>query len=367
MTIVFKVSIIAILSAVLFMQNGCTATRTIWTGYGRDEPVYNRTSDDEDYGFSGEGEVVHGNWGPWGQWSNCVKDCGGVGKRTRLRYCIDPPPEHGGRPCEGYGVQTEQCSTGKTNLPSSRIVGGKVTSIQKWPWQVGLQSPHDGGIFCGGSLINQEWVITAAHCIADFTSRESSCVDPDPRRRFKVVLGESDLKKREGHEIYRDVSKICMHQSYNERTMDYDIALLHLSKAVNYSDAISPICLPDSARNYRPGTRCFVTGWGHIRESGPVSDRLRVAQVPIIEHGKCAKMYQGSRITSRMLCAGYEQGRIDSCQGDSGGPLACLENGTFRLAGAVSWGHGCAKRNQPGVYANIDYFLSWIDMSMRLG
>ena len=149
--------------------------------------------------------------------------------------------------------------------------------------------------------------------------------------------------------------------------MDFDIALLHLSEAVTYSDAVNPICLPKAARNFPAGKRCFVTGWGQIRELGPVSDRLRVAQVPIIENGKCAQMYPDRRITSRMLCAGYVQGRIDSCQGDSGGPLACLENGTFLLAGAVSWGNGCAKRRQPGVYANIDSFLPWIDWCMRHG
>ena len=91
---------------------------------------------------------------------------------------------------------------GKTDFPSSRIVGGKETSIQNWPWQVGLQSPHDGSIFCGGSLLNKEWVITAAHCIHDFVGKKRGCVDPDPKRQFKVVLGESDLKKVEGHETY---------------------------------------------------------------------------------------------------------------------------------------------------------------------
>lgn len=102
---------------------------------------------------------------------------------------------------------------GIAKIPSSRIVGGRVTSIQNWPWQVGLQSPRNGAIFCGASLINKEWVITAAHCIADFTGRRSGCVDPDLRRRFKVVLGESDLKKREGHEIYRgEFNNTC---SYN--------------------------------------------------------------------------------------------------------------------------------------------------------
>ena len=149
--------------------------------------------------------------------------------------------------------------------------------------------------------------------------------------------------------------------------MDYDIALLHLSKPVNYSDAVSPICMPSSSRTFSNTTQCYVTGWGQIRESGPLSSNLRVAQVPTIEHSKCAKMYQGKNVTPRMLCAGYEQGRIDSCQGDSGGPLACWENGTFVLAGAVSWGFGCAQRNQPGVYANIHYFNSWIDLAMRNG
>lgn len=163
------------------------------------------------------------------------------------------------------------------------------------------------------------------------------------------------------------VSKLCIHQKYNERTMDFDIALLHLSKPVNYSDAVSPICMPSSSWNSSNTSQCYVTGWGQIREAGPTSDKLRVAQVPIIEHNECKKMYQGKSLTRRMLCAGYKQGRIDSCQGDSGGPLACWENGAFVLAGAVSWGFGCAQRNQPGVYANIPYFQSWIDLAMRNG
>lgn len=364
MSSVFKMSFIAVLMmVVLLTSNGCEATRTIWTGeYGYDEA--HASSDDDEDGdddeFSGEA-AIDGNWGPWNQWSKCVQNCGGAGRKRRSRYCIDPPPEHGGRPCEGYGVQTQRCTTGKTDFPSSRIVGGKETSIQNWPWQVGLQSPHDGSIFCGGSLLNKEWVITAAHCIHDFVGKKRGCVDPDPKRQFKVVLGESDLKKVEGHETYSYVSSICIHQKYNDQTMDYDIALLHLRKAVNYTDSVSPICLAESARNYSANAQCFVTGWGQIQESGPVSDKLRVARVPIIERSRCVKMYKGSRITPRMLCAGYEQGRIDSCQGDSGGPLACLESdGTFVLAGAVSWGFGCAQKERPGVYTNINCLRSWI-------
>ena len=91
-----------------------------------------------------------------------------------------------------------------STLTSGRIVGGRVTHIRDWPWQVGLKLPHGGGIFCGGSLLNQEWVLTAAHCVKDLALRRRKnemCVDPVSTRRLQVVLGESDLKKVEGHEI----------------------------------------------------------------------------------------------------------------------------------------------------------------------
>ncbi|RMX47449.1 hypothetical protein pdam_00002138 [Pocillopora damicornis] len=367
----FKI-FMAVFSVFLITHNGCAGTRTIWTFEGdlnSDDDGQDDGGDDE---MSGD-DVVHGNWGSWEKWSSCVKNCGGIETRTRLRYCINPPPEHGGRPCEGYGYEKEQCplkARSPSTLTSGRIVGGRVTHIRDWPWQVGLKLPHGGGIFCGGSLLNQEWVLTAAHCVKDLALRRRKnemCVDPVSTRRLQVVLGESDLKKVEGHEISSGVSKLCIHQKYNERTMDFDIALLHLNKPVNYSDAVSPICMPSSSWNSSNTSQCYVTGWGQIREAGPTSDKLRVAQVPIIEHNECKKMYQGKSLTRRMLCAGYKQGRIDSCQGDSGGPLACWENGAFVLAGAVSWGFGCAQRNQPGVYANIPYFQSWIDLAMRNG
>ena len=164
--------------------------------------------------------------------------------------------------------------------------------------------------------------------------------------------------------FHPDVSKICLHPQYNDQTMDYDIALLHLRSGVNYSDAMSPVCLPSPRGNFPAGTQCFVSGWGQISESGPISDKLRVARVPIIDRESCKKMYKQNKITSRMICAGYEQGRIDSCQGDSGGPLVCMENGTFVLAGAASWGFGCANQRQPGVYTNIVPLWSWIDKKL---
>ena len=160
---------------------------------------------------------------------------------------------------------------------------------------------------------------------------------------------------------------MCIHPHYNEDTMDYDIALLQLSVDVDYNDTISPICMPICPGNFPAGTSCSVTGWGKIRESGPVSMRLRmrVAEAPIIARDDCIKKnkWQNQTITERMICAGYDEGRKGSCQGVSGGPLVCKENGTYLLAGVVSWGSGCAKEKKPCVYVtdiNNDEMRSWI-------
>ena len=145
--------------------------------------------------------------------------------------------------------------------------------------------------------------------------------------------------------------------------MDYDLAMLKLGSSIPYDDdeAISSICLPCSRKNFKAGTLCFVTGWGRISESGRTSNELRVARILIIDEERCQELYRAEAITPRMLCAGYDEGRVDSCQGDSGGPLVCRENGTLVLVGAVSWGFGCAKEGKPGVYTNLIPRRSWID------
>lgn len=359
----YKITVAALLYF-FFIQEGSNAGRTIWTGeeYGFD-PVQFEEDDDNDDEFSGD--VIHGNWGSWNSWSKCTKKCCGKEKRIRVRYCNNPPPDRGGRPCEGLAIETKDCVVGDLKSLLSRIVGGRSTKIQDWPWQVGLQSNSNNGIFCGGSLLNQEWVLTAAHCISQFANPGINCSYVNSGD-LTAVLGESDLKKVEGNEVYKNILKVCMHPNYNHRTLDYDLALLKLDTSVFFdvNDAVGPICLPCSRQNFDAGTQCFVTGWGRIRESGPLSSRLRVAGIPIIDQEKCKELYIEGEITPRMLCAGYNQGKIDSCQGDSGGPLVCRENGTLVLAGAVSWGFGCANQGKPGVYTNVIQLRSWIDVIM---
>lgn len=324
---------------------------------------------------------VDGKWGAWGQWTRCSKSCG-TGVSKRIRFCNNPTPQNDGRPCVGNKEERRWCSLGVcltaspatstspvTSAPltcgrpkHSRIVGGEIASNRDWPWQVGLQAEDDDFIFCGGSLIDREWVITAAHCIYRNNPSRQRCVAPNPGLR--VILGEFDVDNIEGHEVQKTISDVCMHPSYDHSIYNNDIALLRLSTPLpGYNETMSPVCLPTENTSFRPGTNCSVTGWGKTHQHGSVSNKLRVAYVPIIDHATCKDQYYqrtGDIVTDRMICAGYQAGQVDSCKGDSGGPFVCKEKGHYILVGATSWGVGCAQAGQPGVYTDIKDFLSWI-------
>ena len=142
--------------------------------------------------------------------------------------------------------------------------------------------------------------------------------------------------------------------------MDNDIAIVELASEVSFNDNMKPVCLPTRRMNFRPNTRCTVTGFGAIREGGPQAVTLMKADVPIVGNRKCSRNYQ-QRISDLKICAGYDEGKIDSCQGDSGGPLVCPLKGKAYLAGVVSYGIGCARPGLPGVYANVKALLDFIE------
>lgn len=176
---------------------------------------------------------------------------------------------------------------------------------------------------------------------------------------LKVILGEFDTKNEEGNEVIIPAKKVINHSRYNKRTNDNDITLVELSSKAPFSDNIKPICMPTSRTDFPTGTMCTVSGFGTIRSNGPQSRYLLKANVPLVEHQECKRSYRS--LTENMVCAGYEQGGIDSCQGDSGGPLVCPQNGKFYLTGVVSYGIGCAKPGYPGVYAKVKNYLDWIE------
>uniref|UniRef100_A0A8C4LKP3 Transmembrane protease serine 5 n=1 Tax=Equus asinus TaxID=9793 RepID=A0A8C4LKP3_EQUAS len=158
------------------------------------------------------------------------------------------------------------------------------------------------------------------------------------------------------------VERIIPHPLYSAQNHDYDVALLRLRTPLDFSDTVSAVCLPAEEQDFPRGSQCWVSGWGHTDPShAHSSDTLQDMVVPLLSTQLCNSscVYSGA-LTPRMLCAGYLDRRADACQGDSGGPLVCQDGGTWRLVGVVSWGHGCAEPNHPGVYAKVAELLDWI-------
>uniref|UniRef100_A0A3B3CBT6 Zgc:100868 n=1 Tax=Oryzias melastigma TaxID=30732 RepID=A0A3B3CBT6_ORYME len=242
--------------------------------------------------------------------------------------------------------QQDVCGQPKLN---TRIVGGQDAPAGSWPWQVSLQT---SGHFCGGSLINNQWVLTAAHCVpgGDLVGA-------------KVLLGLQSLEGSNPNSVTRTVAKSINHPSYNSVTKENDIALLQLSSTVTFTDYISPVCLASTGSTFYSGINTWVTGWGNIGSGNllPSPQTLQEVQVPIVGNRRCKCSYGASSITDNMLCAGLLEGGKDSCQGDSGGPLVIKQNGRWIQAGVVSFGIGCAEPNFPGVYATVSQYQTWIN------
>ncbi|NWQ86289.1 TMPS9 protease, partial [Burhinus bistriatus] len=240
-----------------------------------------------------------------------------------------------------------------TSLAFSKIVGGSTAARGEWPWQVSLwlrQKEHK----CGAVLIADRWLLSAAHCFDIYS---------DPKM-WVAFLGTPFLSGIDGK--MEKIFRIYKHPFYNVYSLDYDVALLELNTPVKFSNTIKPICLPDNSHIFHEGARCFITGWGSTKEGGLMSKHLQKAAVNVIGDQACKKFYP-VQISSRMMCAGFPQGTIDSCSGDAGGPLACKEpSGKWFLAGITSWGYGCARPYFPGVYTKVTAVQGWIAQNLKL-
>ncbi|XP_061206609.1 transmembrane protease serine 7 isoform X2 [Neopsephotus bourkii] len=251
---------------------------------------------------------------------------------------------------DGSDESSCSCGSSKSSNPNSRIVGGTNTEEGEWPWQVSLH--FVGAAYCGASVISREWLVSAAHCF-----QGSKLADP---RAWSAHLG----MQTQGHaKFVSAVRRIIVHEYYNSRNYDYDIALLQLSKPWpdTMSHVIQPICVPPFSHIARSGDKCWITGWGQKQEADDEGSAvLQKAEVKIIDQTLCHSTY--GIITARMFCAGLMSGKRDGCKGDSGGPLSCQNNGGGRwfLTGIVSWGYGCGRPNFPGVYTRVSNFAPWI-------
>ncbi|XP_031708467.1 chymotrypsin-like protease CTRL-1 [Anarrhichthys ocellatus] len=229
----------------------------------------------------------------------------------------------------------------------NKIVNGQNAVSGSWPWQVSLQD-GSGFHFCGGSLINQYWVVTAAHC------RVSS-------RSHHVILGEHDRQSNSEQIQVKSISRAITHPYYNAQNFNNDITLLKLSSPVQMSSRVSPVCLASSSINIPYGTTCVTTGWGRTGQTS--SPRyLQQTALPLLTPDQCKQYWGYNRISDAMICAGASG--VSSCQGDSGGPLVCENSGAWSLVGIVSWGTSNCNVRTPAVYARVSYLRSWIDQTV---
>ncbi|XP_060646974.1 melanization protease 1 [Drosophila nasuta] len=264
----------------------------------------------------------------------------------------------------------------------NRIVGGVNTGKKEFPWLALIEYTKPGNVIghhCGGSLINNRYVLTAAHCVSAV---------PANWRLTGVRLGEWDTtmdpdctKERSGRSDCNDpyvdvpVSEAIPHPQYpgNARDQMNDIALLRLQNQVALTDFISPVCLPTRPEQRNTiflGRKMVVAGWGRTETNATSNIKLKAEIEPVTSEA-CNNRYSSQRrsISSSQICAGGVEG-VDSCRGDSGGPLVMEEitdgYGNYFLTGVVSYGPTpCGLAGWPGVYTLVSAYIEWIDSTIR--
>ncbi|KAM8710902.1 hypothetical protein ACLKA7_017517 [Drosophila subpalustris] len=265
-----------------------------------------------------------------------------------------PPAQQLGR----CGTRNAAGITGRIKNPV--YVDGD-SEFGEYPWHVAIlkKDPKESIYACGGTLIDAQHIISAAHCIKSQNGFD-----------LRVRLGEWDVN----HDveffpyIERDVVSVHIHPEYYAGTLDNDLAILKLDHPVDFSKNphISPACLPDPYADFT-NARCWTTGWGKdaFGEHGKYQNILKEVDVPILSHHQCESQLRNTRLgysyklNPGFICAGGEEGK-DACKGDGGGPLVCERNGVWNVVGVVSWGIGCGQVNVPGVYVKVSAYLPWI-------
>ncbi|TRY55615.1 hypothetical protein DNTS_021495 [Danionella cerebrum] len=228
----------------------------------------------------------------------------------------------------------------------SRVVNGEEARPNSWPWQSGTSWYHT----CGGSIIAENWVMTAAHCISS-------------GRNYRVQIGKHDLSVEEDGSYSISAGKIIVHEKWNSMfvALGNDIALIKLSEPVILSNSIQLGCVPPAGSVVANNYPCYISGWGRL------SSKLQQALMPAVDHATCSRSdWWGSSVKESMICAGGD-GIVAGCNGDSGGPLNCKNaDDIWEVHGIASFvsGMGCNTIRKPTVFTRVSSFTDWVDKVM---
>ncbi|CAN7937923.1 unnamed protein product, partial [Ixodes hexagonus] len=263
------------------------------------------------------------------------------------------------------GADTDGAASGAKRRGVHRIVGGKDADPVEFSWQISLRRKlplinTDRGHTCGGSIISEQYVVTAAHCVDGLFTFPSN---------YKVMVGDQNINQKDETEGDFEIEKITKHPDWDRDTLNYDYAVLRLKTPLDFNGQqkhLMPICLPEKDQSFE-GQNCTASGWGLTKnrlEGGKsLSAQLQKADLPILAHNVCKEYYEQFNEVhdNTMICAGPPEGGKGVCQANSGGPLQCARpDGRYVLAGATSWGVVCAAEKRPGVFAKISPQVDWI-------
>jgi trypsin len=233
-----------------------------------------------------------------------------------------------------------------------RVIGGAPIPITSAPWQV-LVSIR-GQEYCGGSLLNATWVLTAAHCVDRVSTLD----------QVRVFAGSDQLSAgTAGNAITRVAAGIVVHPEWNRRTFTSDVALISLNEPITATARTGTIALPDTIGDWPPaGSPAFVIGWGVSNASDAPTEQLQRGDVLVLASpGDPTCGAYGARYDpTTQLCAGLPAGGVDTCQGDSGGALTVMQGDVPVLAGIASTGIECALAEFPGIYTRVTTFVPWV-------
>lgn len=271
---------------------------------------------------------------------------------------------------------------------SPRIIEGNLS--RGYPWLSAIWDSTTG-VHCGGALIHEEWILTAAHCVIGDPDYNDQSIETEDQfvntllydrlvnGPMHVKIGavkQSDITNDLDHIITRPIKSAHCHPDFNKHStnaVDNDICLLRLDNEVSENDvdnfpfsylfAQHQLCLPSFQA--LENQNCVVAGWGLTEDGGDdKSNELLETILPKVSIYQCGEWYAENNVNideDFHLCFGYEDGRTDACRGDSGGPIMCKnDENQWEAHGIVSFAIGCGLVENPGVYANVDTYTPWI-------